>query len=605
VYKVETVGDCYVAVCGLPKPRADHALTIVRFARDILSMMHTVTKKLEIVLGPDTGDLSLRIGIHSGPVTGGVLRGDRSRFQLFGDTMNTTARIESTSMSGRIQISEETAKLLIKSGKESWIRKRDDKVSAKGKKDMETYWVKTGESVSGTSFGSCSVGADDLMGWNKNNDLSLHLENPVSIDESRSRLIQWNVAMLVEMIKHIVARRNALATISDSLTSRYSMKNELKMGDMPLDEVKEIISLPKFNSKASRRQKSSDEVVLPTSVVMQLQDYVANIASSYRGNSFHNFEHASHVVLSVTKLMSRIVSPKDNHGEDEVNDGSAHGSRDSKSISKESKKIMASSLHDHTYGITSDPLTQFACAFSALIHDVDHTGVPNPTLINEDPALALRYKNRSVAEQNSFDISWDLLMKDKYNELRSTLCGTKTELARFRQLVINAVMATDLGDVELKKLRNGRWAKAFDKVNSSILGNELELHKYNGAANNDCINRKATIVIEHIIQASDVSHTMQHWHIYRKWNECLFQELYRAYKAGRCDTDPTETWYKGEIGFFDFYIIPLAKKLKECGVFGKSSDEYLNYAIKNREEWKHRGEGVVAEMIKNVEKLDL
>jgi len=40
--------------------------------------------------------------------------------------------------------------------------------------------------------------------------------------------------------------------------------------------------------------------------------------------------------------------------------------------------------------------------------------------------------------------------------------------------------------------------------------------------------------------------------------------------------------YKGEIGFFDFYIIPLAKKLKECGVFGVSSDEYLNYATKNR-----------------------
>lgn len=101
-------------------------------------------------------------------------------------------------------------------------------------------------------------------------------------------------------------------------------------------------------------------------------------------------------------------------------------------------------------------------------------------------------------------------------------------------------------------------------------------------------NRKATIVIEHLIQASDVAHTMQHWHIYRKWNERFFVECYQAYKDGRAEKDPSIGWYQGEIGFFDFYIIPLARKLKECGVFGVSSDEYLNYAVHNRQEWQVR-----------------
>jgi hypothetical protein len=55
-------------------------------------------------------------------------------------------------------------------------------------------------------------------------------------------------------------------------------------------------------------------------------------------------------------------------------------------------------------------------------------------------------------------------------------------------------------------------------------------------------------------------------------------------------------WYKGEIGFFDFYIISLANKLKDCGVLGVSSDEYLNYTIKNREEWKLRRMEVVEEL---------
>ena len=93
---------------------------------------------------------------------------------------------------------------------------------------------------------------------------------------------------------------------------------------------------------------------------------------------------------------------------------------------------------------------------------------------------------------------------------------------------------------------------------------------------------------------------MQHWHVYRKWNERFFRECYAAYKAGRADKDPSEGWYKGEIGFFDFYIIPLAKKLKNCGVFGKSSDEYLNYAKSNREEWESRGEEMVAEMMASI-----
>jgi hypothetical protein len=67
-------------------------------------------------------------------------------------------------------------------------------------------------------------------------------------------------------------------------------------------------------------------------------------------------------------------------------------------------------------------------------------------------------------------------------------------------------------------------------------------------------------------------------------------------------TLPSENWYKGEMGFFDFYIIPLAKKLKECGVLGVASDEYLSYALQNSKEWEERGEEVVAEMIEEVKK---
>lgn len=69
--------------------------------------------------------------------------------------------------------------------------------------------------------------------------------------------------------------------------------------------------------------------------------------------------------------------------------------------------------------------------------------------------------------------------------------------------------------------------------------------------------------------------------------------MYFAYLKGRAEKDPSESWYSGEIWFYDNYVIPLAGKLQECGVFGVSSDEYLNYAIQNRNEWERKGKQCV------------
>lgn len=83
-------GDCYVAASGVPTENARHAVSMCRFARDALYKLNElVTADLSISLGPDTADLGMRFGLHSGPVTAGVLRGERARFQLFGDTVNT------------------------------------------------------------------------------------------------------------------------------------------------------------------------------------------------------------------------------------------------------------------------------------------------------------------------------------------------------------------------------------------------------------------------------------------------------------------------------------------------------------------------------------
>ena len=220
--------------------------------------------------------------------------------------------------------------------------------------------------------------------------------------------------------------------------------------------------------------------------------------------------------MSVVKLLSRIVQPDRIDNADEM------------------------TLHDHTYGLTSDPLVQFSVVFSALIHDAEHPGVPNATLVKENDNLAEHYKGQSIAEQHSIDVAWKLLQSDEYIDLRRAIYSTEDELRRFRQLVVNTVMATDIADKALGAARKQRWNLAF--APDSMVDDDQNRDR----------NRKATIVIEHLIQASDISHTMQHWHIYRKWNERFFIECFQAYKDGRADNDPSEYWYKGEIGFYDF-----------------------------------------------------
>ena len=466
--------------------------------------------------------------------------------------------MESTGIPNRIHISQETADLITKAGKSNWVAPRADKVVVKGKGEMETFWLVFKDSNSRSETGSMASIESSVNGGLSQEDLNV-------TSDKEERLIKWMVDVLAKPLKQIKAKRTMMGLDGTKIVLPKLRRASDKT---VLDEVKEIVRMPHFDGTTTAPMVGQEEIVsLDPEVEQQLTEYVACVAKTYRNNPFHNFEHASHVTMSVIKLMSRIVAPD---------------LEDQKKMCRAGE--VASRLHDHTYGITSDPLTHFACAFSALIHDADHSGVPNSQVIKEKPWFAEYYNGRSVAEQHSVDLSWNLLMEDRFEALRQAIYHDEESQIRFRELVVNSVMATDIMDKELKSLRNNRWDKAF-KMNN-VDENEK-----------DTTDRKATIVIEHLIQASDVAHTMQHWHVYRKWNERLFREMYNAFKDGRSTKNPADFWFEGEKGFFDFYIIPLAQKLKDCGVFGVSSDEYLSYAKKNRHEWELRGQAIVAEMV--------
>jgi hypothetical protein len=282
----------------------------------------------------------------------------------------------------------------------------------------------------------------------------------------------------------------------------------------------------------------------------------------YKNVPFHNFEHASHVVMSVMKLLGSASNHKD--------DG------------------------------LDDPLARFALVLAAIVHDADHSGVPNGQLNKEQDSVALMYENRSAAEQNSLDITWTLLMKNEYKDLRRTIYKSKAELIRFRGLLLHTVLVTDIVNKDLQLQRKVRWNRVFGSsdVPESAPG-QLDNDDFDGQTEEERQSERRTALLELAIQASDVSHTMQHWHIYRHWNSRLFREMDKAWREGRADNDPRDSWYKGEIGFFKFYILPLAERVKHSSAFGALGAELYHCAHSNLIEWEIKGESVVQELIES------
>lgn len=135
VYKVETIGDAYMVVSGLPDRNGiNHAYEISRLA---LTLLHAM-ENFNIRHKPDD-KLKLRIGIHTGPCCAGVVGQKMPRYCLFGDTVNTASRMESTGEPLKIHISSSTKRLLDRFG--SFVVVPRGEIDVKGKGKMETYWL--------------------------------------------------------------------------------------------------------------------------------------------------------------------------------------------------------------------------------------------------------------------------------------------------------------------------------------------------------------------------------------------------------------------------------------------------------------------------------
>lgn len=102
--KIKTIGDAYMVAAGIPKARPDHAQACVEMGREMLRHLDAMRMKYS--------ELSVRIGIHSGPLVAGVIGESKFAYDLWGDTVNTASRMESHGIPGRVHVSDETKQFL-------------------------------------------------------------------------------------------------------------------------------------------------------------------------------------------------------------------------------------------------------------------------------------------------------------------------------------------------------------------------------------------------------------------------------------------------------------------------------------------------------------
>ena len=128
--KIKTIGDAFMVAGGMPSPQADHAARVAYMALDMMDE----TRKYAM----ETGEaVELRIGLHTGPAVAGVIGTRKPLYDVWGDTVNTASRLESSGTNGKIQVTDSTKALLDK----IFMFKKRGKVEIKGKGNLDTWYL--------------------------------------------------------------------------------------------------------------------------------------------------------------------------------------------------------------------------------------------------------------------------------------------------------------------------------------------------------------------------------------------------------------------------------------------------------------------------------
>lgn len=144
--KIKTIGDAYMAIAGAPIPQADHIVRMAKAALEIRTVLGELRVRIPDGYGDKSwiesvGEIEVRMGIHCGPVSAGIIGEERMAYDVWGDTVNISARMEQSGMPGFIQVTSQFRKLLLEMDSTAADFVSRGEVEVKGRGKLETWWM--------------------------------------------------------------------------------------------------------------------------------------------------------------------------------------------------------------------------------------------------------------------------------------------------------------------------------------------------------------------------------------------------------------------------------------------------------------------------------
>ena len=244
-------------------------------------------------------------------------------------------------------------------------------------------------------------------------------------------------------------------------------------------------------------------------------------------------------------------------------------------------------------------------------------GMSNKILRETQHPLAEKFgEDVPIAERNSIDIGLKILFRDEFKELRTAILPDVLDKIQFIKIMFQGILCTDIASPARVKLGLERYEVAQDEqgeyehrlcplvpyLDDIFEGVGVEEDVKDEFPQEFVITHmelQKCVRNEHLMLISDVSHLVQDWNVFVKWNFRLYKEIKNCSRQGFCP-DPLDGWSAGQIGFLNHYILPLAKRSK-IFFYKEFGDNLVENGMNNLKLWKQHGDKATSIMATAVE----